>query len=100
MRARRDALEGCRRRGERAIIAAPVSLQERTSVLSLKAASAATGVALVLGTMAALAVSRFQFFGRETLSFLFVLPIALPGVITGIALSSVRSSHSRCRSTR
>jgi putative spermidine/putrescine transport system permease protein len=57
-------------------------------VLSLKAALAATGVALVLGTMAALAVSRFQFFGRETLSFLFVLPIALPGVITGIALSS------------
>lgn len=57
-------------------------------VLSLKAALAATGVALVLGTMAALAVSRFRFFGRETLSFLFVLPIALPGVITGIALSS------------
>jgi putative spermidine/putrescine transport system permease protein len=57
-------------------------------VLSLKAAFAATAVALVLGTMVAVAVSRFRFFGRETLSFLLVLPIALPGVITGIALSS------------
>ena len=60
-------------------------------LLSLKAALAATGIALVLGTMAAAAVSRFRFFGRETLSFLFVLPLALPGVITGIALSSFYS---------
>jgi putative spermidine/putrescine transport system permease protein len=57
-------------------------------LLSLKAALVATGIALVLGTMAAVGVSRFRFFGRETLSFLLVLPIALPGVITGIALSS------------
>ena len=57
-------------------------------LLSLKAALAATAVALVLGTMAAMAVSRFRFFGREALSFLLVLPIALPGVLTGIALSS------------
>jgi putative spermidine/putrescine transport system permease protein len=57
-------------------------------LLSLKAAFAATAVALVLGTMAAVAISRFQFFGREIFSFLLVLPIALPGVITGIALSS------------
>ncbi len=57
-------------------------------LLSLKAALAATASALVLGTMAATAVSRFRFFGREALSFLLVLPIALPGVITGIALSS------------
>jgi putative spermidine/putrescine transport system permease protein len=57
-------------------------------VLSLKAALCATGVALVLGTMIAIGVSRFRFFGREALSFLLVLPIALPGVITGIALSS------------
>jgi putative spermidine/putrescine transport system permease protein len=57
-------------------------------LLSLKAALAATGIALVLGTMAAAAVARFRFFGRETLSFLLILPIALPGVITGIALSS------------
>ena len=57
-------------------------------LLSLKAALAATGIALVLGTMAAVGISRFRFFGRETLSFLLLLPIALPGVITGIALSS------------
>ena len=57
-------------------------------MLSLKAAFAATAVALVLGTMAAVAVSRFRFFGREAFSFLLVLPLALPGVITGIALSS------------
>ena len=56
--------------------------------LSLKAAFAATAIALVLGTLAAVAISRFKFFGREIFSFLLVLPIALPGVITGIALSS------------
>ena len=57
-------------------------------LLSLKAAFAATAIALVLGTMAAVAISRFQFFGREIFSFLLILPLALPGVITGIALSS------------
>jgi putative spermidine/putrescine transport system permease protein len=53
---------------------------------SLLAGAGATTVALVLGTLAALAVHRYSFFGRETISFLFVLPIALPGVVTGIAL--------------
>ncbi len=63
--------------------------EARTALmLSLKAGLAATAVALVLGTMAAVAVSRFRFFGREAFSFLLVLPLALPGVITGIALSS------------
>ena len=57
-------------------------------MLSLKAALCATGVALVLGTMAAVGVARFRFFGREAVSFLLILPLALPGVITGIALSS------------
>jgi putative spermidine/putrescine transport system permease protein len=57
-------------------------------VLSVKAAFLATGIALVLGSAAAFAVGRFKFFGREAVSFLLVLPIALPGVITGIALSS------------
>jgi putative spermidine/putrescine transport system permease protein len=56
--------------------------------LSLEAALLATSVALVLGTMAAFAVSRFRFFGRDVVSFIVVLPIALPGVITGIALAS------------
>jgi putative spermidine/putrescine transport system permease protein len=53
---------------------------------SLIAGTLATSIALVLGTLAALAVHRYRFFGRETISFLFVLPIALPGVVTGIAL--------------
>src|SRR6185437_2949089 len=56
--------------------------------LSVKAALLATGIALVLGSLAAFAVSRFRFFGRESISFLLVLPLALPGVITGIALNS------------
>ena len=42
----------------------------------------------VLGTAAATAVSRFRFFGRDAITFLLVLPIALPGVVTGIALNS------------
>lgn len=53
---------------------------------SVLAASAATGIALVLGTLAALAVQRYDFFGRQTISFFLVLPIALPGVVSGIAL--------------
>ena len=57
-------------------------------VLSLKAAGLATAVALLLGSAAAAAVSRFRFFGRDAVSFLLVLPIALPGVVTGIALNS------------
>jgi putative spermidine/putrescine transport system permease protein len=57
-------------------------------VLSLKAALVATSIALVLGSAAAFAVSRFRFFGRETISFVFVLPLALPGIITGMALNS------------
>jgi putative spermidine/putrescine transport system permease protein len=56
--------------------------------LSVKAALLASGAALVLGTMAAAAVARFRFFGRETVSFLLVLPLALPGIITGMALNS------------
>ena len=58
-------------------------------VLSLKAGALATGIALVLGTMAAFAVHRFRFFGREVISFVLVLPLALPGIITGIALTSL-----------
>jgi putative spermidine/putrescine transport system permease protein len=57
-------------------------------VLSLKAAGIATSIAVVLGTAAATAVSRFRFFGRDAITFLLVLPIALPGVVTGIALNS------------
>jgi putative spermidine/putrescine transport system permease protein len=55
---------------------------------SLKAGLAATAIAIVLGTLASLAVGRYRFFGRETISFLVVLPIALPGIVTGVALSN------------
>jgi putative spermidine/putrescine transport system permease protein len=56
--------------------------------LSLRVALVATGAALVLGSAAAVAVARFQFFGREAVSFLLILPIALPGIVTGMALNS------------
>jgi putative spermidine/putrescine transport system permease protein len=56
--------------------------------LSVRAALAATGVALLLGSAAAFAIARFRFFGRESVSFLLVLPIALPGIITGMSLNS------------
>jgi putative spermidine/putrescine transport system permease protein len=56
--------------------------------LSVKVATIATLVALVLGTCAAAAVSRARFFGRDYISLLFILPIALPGIITGISLRS------------
>ena len=55
---------------------------------SLKAGFGATLIALVLGSMVAFAVARYRFFGREPISFLVVLPIALPGIVTGIALNS------------
>ncbi len=56
--------------------------------LSLRIATVSTLVALCLGTLAAAAVSRTRFFGRETVSLLIILPIALPGIITGMALRS------------
>ncbi|NKN39355.1 ABC transporter permease [Agrobacterium sp. a22-2] len=59
--------------------------------LSVKVASISTVIALVLGTLAAAAVARTAFFGREAISLLVILPIALPGIITGIALRSAFS---------
>jgi len=55
---------------------------------SLEAAIGATILSLVLGSLIALAVQRFHFFGREALSFVVVLPLALPGIVTGIALNT------------
>jgi putative spermidine/putrescine transport system permease protein len=55
---------------------------------SLEAGVVATAIAILLGSLAALAVGRHRFFGRETISFLVVLPIALPGIVTGVALSN------------
>jgi len=59
--------------------------------LSVQVASISTAIALVLGTLCAAAISRTKFFGRETISLLVILPIALPGIITGIALRSAFS---------
>jgi putative spermidine/putrescine transport system permease protein len=56
--------------------------------LSVKAGVAATFLALVLGSVAAFGVHKFRFFGREAISLFLVLPIALPGIITGLALRS------------
>jgi putative spermidine/putrescine transport system permease protein len=57
-------------------------------VLSLTVALGATFVAIVLGSLASFAVHRHRFFGREVISFALVLPIALPGIVTGIALNA------------
>ena len=56
--------------------------------LSIQAALGATVVALILGSAAAFAVHRHRFFGRDGISFILVLPIALPGIVTGMALNS------------
>jgi putative spermidine/putrescine transport system permease protein len=56
--------------------------------LSLKAGGISTAIALVLGSLAAFGVHRHRFFGREAVSFLLILPIALPGIISGMALNS------------
>ena len=55
---------------------------------SLQAAFGATAIALVLGSLLAFAVHRFRFFGREAVSFVVILPIALPGIVTGMALNA------------
>jgi putative spermidine/putrescine transport system permease protein len=60
-------------------------------LLSLQVAAISTAIALVLGTLCAAAVSGSKFFGRETISLMVILPIALPGIITGIALRSAFS---------
>jgi putative spermidine/putrescine transport system permease protein len=62
--------------------------------LSVAVALLATLVALFLGTLAAAAVYRSNFFGREVISFLLLLPLALPGIATGIALRSAISAFS------
>jgi putative spermidine/putrescine transport system permease protein len=62
----------------------------RAAVLtSVQVAALATLLAVVLGTLASMAVTRYEFFGRETISLLVILPIALPGIVTGIALNSL-----------
>lgn len=69
---------------------------ERTDIqeamlLSFKVALFSTIIALVFGTLGALAIFRAEFFGKETISFLVILPIALPGIITGLSIRSAMS---------
>jgi putative spermidine/putrescine transport system permease protein len=61
-------------------------------VTSIVVALIATFIALILGTLTAMAVSRYDFWGKHSISLLFVFPIALPGIITGIALNNVFTS--------
>jgi putative spermidine/putrescine transport system permease protein len=56
--------------------------------LSIQVGLAATAIAIILGSLASFAVHRYRFFGRGTISFLLVLPIALPGIVTGMALNA------------
>lgn len=59
--------------------------------LSLRVAAVATSIALVLGTLISLGLYRTSFFGRDAISLLVILPIALPGIVTGISLRSAMS---------
>lgn len=59
--------------------------------LTLRVAVLATIAALLLGTLAAAAVYRFDFFGKDAISFMLILPLALPGIVTGIAMRSAIS---------
>ena len=61
---------------------------QQAFVTSLTVALGATIIALLLGTLAAMAIARYRFFGRESISFVVIFPIALPGIVTGMALSS------------
>ncbi|MFZ2963715.1 MAG: ABC transporter permease [Rhodoglobus sp.] len=56
---------------------------------SVQIALLATAISLVLGTLVSLALQRHRFFGRDAVSLLVILPIALPGIVTGIALNNV-----------
>lgn len=55
---------------------------------SVQAAIGATLISVVLGSLLALAVTRYQFFGREAIAFIVILPLALPGIVTGLALNT------------
>lgn len=60
--------------------------------MSIRAGVIATGIALVLGTLLALAMTRLDFFGKQAINILVVLPIALPGIVTGVALESAMTN--------
>ena len=67
----------------------PIRLALLNSVI---VASAAMVIASILGTLVAFALNRYDFFGRSTINLLVVLPIALPGVVTGVAFSNTYSN--------
>ena len=79
-------LAGLRRSGSRRL-AQPGDARCALAV-GARRADLATAIALVLGSLAAFAVHRFRFFGREAVSLVLILPLALPGIITGMALNS------------
>jgi putative spermidine/putrescine transport system permease protein len=56
--------------------------------LSVQVGLLSSLLAIILGSLAAFAVHRFRFFGREVFSLALVLPIALPGIVTGLALNA------------
>jgi len=64
---------------------------QQALLLTVRVAALATITALVLGTLAAAAVYRHEFFGKEAISFTLILPLALPGIVTGIAMRSAIS---------
>jgi putative spermidine/putrescine transport system permease protein len=59
--------------------------------LTVRVALLSTIAALILGTLAAAAVYRYDFFGKEAVSFMLILPLALPGIVTGVAMRSAIS---------
>jgi len=65
---------------------------QESFLLSVQAALGATVVALILGSAAAFAVHRYRFFGRDGISFVLVLPIALPGIVTAMALNAAMNA--------
>jgi putative spermidine/putrescine transport system permease protein len=67
---------------------------QQAFLTSVMCAIGATLIALVLGCLISIAVSRYQWFGRDSISFVILLPIALPGIVTGMALSTTFSSLS------
>jgi putative spermidine/putrescine transport system permease protein len=69
-------------------VAAHSSGARHALLVSVEVALLATAIALLLGTMAGLALRRTRFFGRNVVSLLIILPIALPGIVTGIALNN------------
>ncbi|MSX42498.1 MAG: ABC transporter permease, partial [Actinobacteria bacterium] len=59
---------------------------------SVVVALAASAIALILGTLLSFAIARFKFFGQQALNLMVILPIALPGIVTGLALNNLFKS--------